>query len=360
MQRRHVYRAPPQYKAPQLYSRPTPRRFWIQALYDPATQQSVTLTEPGGGWNVQSIPYGQTPAIVTGDQLIGPLYTPDGYPVTIGTDGIVSYAAGGVQTRQILVFDLYDVSTSALRGSAPFAINNIAPAANDPTLYVLAEDVAMTPVDLSTQFSDPEGDAYTISALSGLAGTPVALSTLVPGLTIAGATMSGTPTTAGVTTVYLRATDAYNATSDGYITIVVGLRTVPDVVGLSPEDALTELLAEYLSAIVLPLEPGAIVISQTPAAGLLVAAFSEVTLYTRIPVPDVMGETLADAIIAIEAADLAYEIDYRRTASYDPGLVIDQDPASTEYLDSGDVVTITISRLYPVSLVTTQRRRSVN
>ncbi len=61
-------------------------------------------------------------------------------------------------------------------------------------------------------------------------------------------------------------------------------------------------------------------------------------------VPDVVGETEANAITAIEAENLIASVAREYHASVAEGVVISQDPAATTEVDEGSVVTILVSR----------------
>ena len=175
----------------------------------PAGFQYTTLSKPGGGWDLQSIPYNQSPAVVTGDTLMTPLMTAEGHPVTVTADGIASVDTGGSTARQLLVgVDIYRVATDAFMGAATFAINDQAPGADpfDDTL-VLSQNQLMGPFSLGALFSDAELDMLTYAVTAGSLPHGTALNASTGDIT-------GTPDTLSSGSFTVTASDPYNATGD--------------------------------------------------------------------------------------------------------------------------------------------------
>lgn len=261
-----VYRPPPQYRAPQLYRRRQYEPYTLRWLFDRYTQQYTILSEPGGGWDAQSVPFGQSPAVVTGDILITPLLTdPGGYTVTPTSDGILAADLHGDTSLQVLQdIDIYDVSLRAKYGSADFALNDLAPIAPDPgTVFFLTEDALMTPVDLTGYAVHPHGLPLTVTAVD----TPPT------GLSVAD-DLSGTPTTRVITPAFtVRSMDPYGLYVDWDMALVVGKVEVPDMEEDDEAVALDELTAVYLLAnrvLVTSLLDAGTVLSQDIPAGTLV------------------------------------------------------------------------------------------
>lgn len=331
---------------------------WNKYTNQPRT--FVRLVQPGGGWAQEAIPFGQIPPIETCDVEVMELTTdPGGFVITQAADGIPTLSVSGSTTPQYADVDIYSARRRAWLGAAEFAWNNLKPNYLGQRLYIFPEDVAIEPATLASMFIDPELEALKVAVLSGPGGSVVNISTIVPGLTndVNTATVTGTPNTRGIYEVWCRAFDRFNGFVEGLAIWIIGPIAVPNVVGFDPNDALTTINQTYLSGILVPETAGEVVLSQFPIAGADVAPGTEVQIITRIRVPDLFEEALDDAIALVVAAGLAYVLQYRRTASYDEDIVIDQDPASTEYVDAGDQVTLYVSRKYPVSLVKTSCRR---
>lgn len=241
--------------------------------------QYTTLTLPGGGWNSQSIPYGQSPAIVTGDTLMTPLLTQDGFSVVAGADGIVSVGTGGSDARQLLIgVDIFDVSADAFVGAATFAINNQSPNAELIDTVVLRHNQVMTALDLAADFSDVESDALTFAETAGSAPT---------GTSVNGSGQwTGTPSAESTGSFTLTGTDPYGASDTLVVSwAVIDQVSVPDVddPGTSEGAALALLAAAFLvgtvsSRVSSALVPQGEVISQSPLPDALVDPGSTVTL----------------------------------------------------------------------------------
>jgi len=229
----------------------------------------TVLTQPGGGWDPFSLAYGQTPPVVTGDILITPATSsPGGYAVTPTADGIVSVAANGDRSRQVLAsVDIFDTSLNALYGAADIAINDQAPLTPEPgTTFFFPLNVALTPVDLTGYTPDPELDPVVVTAVSS---PPT-------GLAVVNSAWTGTPTVRGITLgVTLRSTDLYNNAVDWAVDIVVGPVSVPRLIAsgalpaLDEASAVAALAAAYLLAdvayIVSQGTPGIVLLQSLPA-----------------------------------------------------------------------------------------------
>jgi hypothetical protein len=241
----------------------------------PAGYQYTTLTLPAGGWGVESIPYGATPAVVTGDVLMTPLLTSGGYDVTATADGIVSIDANSDTSAQYLVAcDIFDTSLDAFYGAADFAINDAPPLGPEPgTTFFFTKNLAVT-VDLSLYASDPE-----LGALS-----TICLDTLPAGLVIVASILSGIPTVEGTTEgLRMRSSDRFSQPADWLADMVVGQITEPDVTGLTFDAAAAVLAEVHLNAIQGAEEysdtiPAGRVSGQSPPGDTLLDAGASVTL----------------------------------------------------------------------------------
>jgi beta-lactam-binding protein with PASTA domain/tRNA A-37 threonylcarbamoyl transferase component Bud32 len=139
------------------------------------------------------------------------------------------------------------------------------------------------------------------------------------------------------------------------LTISAGRRqtTVPEVVGLTLEDARDELRDARLDVGDTRREvneevPENEVISQDPPAGEEVDRGSEVDLVVSsgpdvVIVPDVINQSEDSAIAEISAAGLNEEVERAPSEDVDEGLVISQDPGPGEEVRSGDTVRILVS-----------------
>lgn len=177
---------------------------------------SVVLTQPVGGWDTESIAYGATPPVVTGDSCDYPAaVSPGGYTLTIGADGIPVIDAHGDASRQSFPINVYDASALAYYGVVTFYVNNVGPVLSDPSTEItlnLSLNVLMASRDLSTLLFDAEGDALTLVALTALA----------TGLDLTANVLSGTPTVVEAVTSAIRAYDIAGDYTDFTITQDVG------------------------------------------------------------------------------------------------------------------------------------------
>jgi hypothetical protein len=311
MHSQYVYRPPPQYR-PQLYQPRPIEPYTLRWLFSRATQQYIRLTEPGGGWDAQSIPHGASPAVVTGDILVTPLITtPGSYTITLNADGIVSFDSGGDPSRQSFVADVYDTSLATFYGAATFYVGNQAPSyIGNNVVITLPRNQAITPVSLGDYWTDPESDAVTIDNVTALAGT----------LDVSGNELTGsTPDENRIDVETFRGTDIAGDSDDGDITLVIGQVTVPDVdnAGTTEGAAISTIEAAFLVASVTYEYSASIpedeVISQSPAAGSLADPGSTVTLTVSL---GELPEGAMDTLFLDDATPVPAGVYYRNGLAY--------------------------------------------
>jgi len=132
---------------------------------------------------------------------------------------------------------------------------------------------------------------------------------------------------------------------------VVPTATVPPVIGVDQGEVAGHLAGSGLvtgtvTRVVNPVRAG-IVIAQNSPAGTIEPTGSPVNLTislgpaTVVTVPDLLGDTTAQATSALAAAGLAARINHTARCT-DPGHVIDQTPGAGTSLAPGSTVTITI------------------
>ncbi len=136
------------------------------------------------------------------------------------------------------------------------------------------------------------------------------------------------------------------------ITVSSGLAqtTVPEVVGMTLEDATTELedarlrVGEVTTVAAEGAEPNT-VIQQSPDAGREVDRGQEVNLVVAqgATVPDVIGESQESAEAILSDADYETEVLTAPSDEVEAGFVFAQDPAAGTELEPGSTVTITVS-----------------
>jgi len=129
---------------------------------------------------------------------------------------------------------------------------------------------------------------------------------------------------------------------------------VPDVAGLEP--ALAQRLVAAAGLAPTPVEsvqaasPPGITMMTRPAGGSLLAPGSPVTVVVSrgaptIPIPDVLGMSLADARTRVEMEGLQLgTVTRRRTTGANPGTVVAQQPAAGTLAAPGTVVDIVVAR----------------
>jgi eukaryotic-like serine/threonine-protein kinase len=124
---------------------------------------------------------------------------------------------------------------------------------------------------------------------------------------------------------------------------------VPNVTGLDDQAALASLQAAGLSGVEVQRdsnEPQGQVVSQSPAAGNLVARGSQVTIFAStgaITVPDVVGQARKTAVTALKKAGFVVAVTEQATT--DPtqvGFVISEFPPAGSRAQRGDTVTISV------------------
>lgn len=157
-------------------------------------------------WGVgeYSVFEGASPAVANGDTAVCPkVSTPDGFVAVIDATGVPQIDTFGSTARQEIDIDVYDASLDAWMGLTPQYVNNLAPVlASAPTYASTYEEaVPIGNLDIGALASDPEGDALTVTTAS----------TLPPGLTLVGNTVTGTPHVAGVYVVNFVISDALGA-----------------------------------------------------------------------------------------------------------------------------------------------------
>ncbi|HEX2240075.1 MAG TPA: Stk1 family PASTA domain-containing Ser/Thr kinase [Actinomycetota bacterium] len=127
---------------------------------------------------------------------------------------------------------------------------------------------------------------------------------------------------------------------------------VPDVVGLSLEEARTELreagLKVDVEMVFDPEVPEDEVIRQFPSAGQIVDAGSRVQLEVSsgpetVTVPDVVGMSEEEAIAALQAAGLSTSVNREVSDEVPEGFVISQEPGAGEEAERGATVSILVS-----------------
>jgi len=137
------------------------------------------------------------------------------------------------------------------------------------------------------------------------------------------------------------------------VTIVIATnRTIPEVVGLSEEEArakLEEAGAERIETKVIPSgEAEGTVLEVSPGVGEPFVSRSVVTLTVAGPyiVPDVIGKKESDAIDAVKAAGLTPEVSYV-TSSETVRTVVETSPAAGEAVGQGATVQLKVSTPFP-------------
>ncbi len=176
---------------------------------------------------------GASPGIIDGDiARVDSTTDPDAYAITFNPDGTLSYAAGGDDSRQAIVLDVWDVSVGAFAGEATFYFNNVAPSLiGDPIPFQdWSKDIAIDPIDLTDYIEDFEGDSFT----SVIAGGPT-------GVSVVNNVISGTPTeTVDAGTVTVTVTDAIGDSTDFVFSYDVNqVGTMPNVIGLEATEAIS-------------------------------------------------------------------------------------------------------------------------
>lgn len=208
-----------------------------------------------------------SPAPATNDVWVLDLVTtPNSFVITPTADGDFTIANGSDESPQTIAHDLYDNSLVAYYGAGTIYVNYFGPGFSGSDVLAYPLNVAITNLDLTTLFVDPQGNALTVTAID----TPPS------GLSVVASSLTGTPDTKAITIWTIRATGISGDYTEGEITTITGTITVPNVVGLTATDASAALNAVYLNAI--GNLSGDTVISQTPIATSEVNPFSDVLL----------------------------------------------------------------------------------
>ena len=127
--------------------------------------------------------------------------------------------------------------------------------------------------------------------------------------------------------------------------------TVPDVVGLDAQDALSELSAAELTGNIVQREdeaPANEVVGQSPTAGAQVKRGAQVTIFVStgaISVPGVVGQPRGNAVTTLKRAGFSVSVSEQSTD--DPsqdGRVINQFPPGGSSASRGDAVSIVVGR----------------
>ena len=129
---------------------------------------------------------------------------------------------------------------------------------------------------------------------------------------------------------------------------------VPDVTGLAEDDATDALAEAGLEAVAAEAYdedvPEGQVADQDPPAGKEVPLLSEVLISVSlgegtaaVAVPDVVGDTEADAVGAVEAAGLKAEVSETYSADTDKGLVAAQEPSAGVAVEEGSTIALLVS-----------------
>jgi serine/threonine-protein kinase len=139
---------------------------------------------------------------------------------------------------------------------------------------------------------------------------------------------------------------------DGFVSVVVSkgpeMAAVPDLTGLTGDEALSRLKAKKLSGTiekVLSEKPAGTVFEQDPAAGERVAVRTSVTVSVAkagVAVPDVSRQAEKDARTALDTAGLEVVVKYVKAPPKSRGLVVSQDPEAGTLVERGDTVEISV------------------
>jgi membrane peptidoglycan carboxypeptidase len=138
--------------------------------------------------------------------------------------------------------------------------------------------------------------------------------------------------------------------------------TVPNVVGLMLDAAVTALAKARFTAILPPqmvnsLLPAGTVVGQMPVAGTVTALGSGIALQVsnghppkpmKVPVPNVVGLTRAEAVAALRAAGFKVDVVLQPVSHHkEDGIVLSQDPAGGKKALFGSTVVIVVGQFGP-------------
>lgn len=202
---------------------------------------AYTVYTSGGNvtWGRSSIANAST-VVVSGDVLIADAVDLQGNAVTFTSEGVAAFATN-VPDRQSFVKDVYDTSAGAFIGTASDYENDLPPQppgqnSSIPVIFFTLNQA--TSADISTFFTDPQGDPLTITALTALP----------PNRSLVGNSLTGTALANATTLITFQAANLSGETATIQINALDGLILVPNGVGLpTPEDAASLALSNYLS-----------------------------------------------------------------------------------------------------------------
>lgn len=135
------------------------------------------------------------------------------------------------------------------------------------------------------------------------------------------------------------------------------LNRVPDVIGLSEEEAVEALRARQFDVRIFDVpspDPEGTVVAQVPRGGVLASPDARVRINVssgegtgepserRVEVPSVTGQQQTEALEALRAAGLQGEVRFARS-SQPRGRVLRQEPPAGNTVDQGSVVVLTVS-----------------
>ncbi|HEX5071128.1 MAG TPA: putative Ig domain-containing protein [Vicinamibacterales bacterium] len=318
-----------------------------------------------GGWNDGTLLNVLTAATGAWTQT-RPVWNQQVYHVTnIETDGrvpareLVNWLTPGLNNFRVNVplpaertgdVDLftYVASSGALSSNTATVRLDILPPNTAPRILSTAPVSAAPGIEYlyGIRAVDPDiGEVLTYSLVSGPAGMTIGAAT---GL-VRWTPPSGS---SGPVMAVIRVTDSQSQSVPQQFTIVVGPpAVVPDILGMTTANAQAALAGAGLvlgsaSASPSPAPTGSI-ISQDPAAGVLVASSGSVNVIVSsgpapVPVPYVIGSTELAAQMALSASTFGVTVTRAFSNTVADGLVISQSPAAGTPLVPG-TVTITVS-----------------
>ena len=249
----------------------------------------------------------------------------NGLKVTVTTQTSATVPAGIVISQNPVAGILVDSgSTVAIVVSSGSGATNTVPVPDVVDMTQSAAVAAIQAVGLTVGTVTFE-KSFTVPAGRVISQNPVGGVLVAPGSAVAIVVSTGTDTTA----------------------------TVPDVVGKTQAEAVAAIQAANLTATVTFEKsftvPAGRVISQNPVGGIKVAPGSAVAIVistgtdTTATVPDVVGKTQAEAVAAIQAANLTATVTFDKSFTVPAGRVISQNPVGGIKVAPGSAVAIVIS-----------------
>lgn len=251
-----------------------------QLVNCPTGLTSIHANSPINGFNTQV-----TPDIAVGDiPIVDAVTTPGGCAVTPTATGLYSYPGSCGPSKQAHNWTFYDLSVAALHADTLRVCTNNQPptALSGEYQWGMVKDQA-TSVAFDDLFADADdaGRTYTTSA----SGAGTGADKYPTGMAIDGDGSTGTPTSATGSSGSYRVTRTDDCGASASLDVfwtVTEQSTVPDVVGDALADALTALEAANLEGTFTShcssTVPALEVISQSPAASAVVNPFTEVSL----------------------------------------------------------------------------------